>query len=87
MTVADSNLFRIEPHVCAICFGRILSRDGGENGRVYRCACCGEERQGASVRVLCSCGMKLRARSAGVRCAENPRRSPEFPFEIVAEQL
>ena len=85
--IRDTIQWQIEQHVCAICFGRLLSRNSDHEGaRIYCCPNCGEEREGASVRVLCSCGIKLRARSAGIRCAVNPNKSPEWPMEIVAVQ-
>lgn len=88
MAVADEIIWRIEQHVCRVCFGRILSRASEREGaRVYRCADCGAQIEGAAARVLCSCGTKLNARSAGIRCEPNPKKSPEFPFEIVARQI
>lgn len=87
MGVADESVWRLEPHVCRVCFGRIVSRAADQDGkRLYRCACCGVSEPGASARVLCSCGVKLNARSAGIRCEPNKNKTAEFPFEIVARQ-
>lgn len=87
MGLADESLWRLEPHVCRVCFGRILSRSSDEDGkRVYRCACCGASATAGTARALCSCGVKLNARSAGVRCEPNQNKSAEWPFEIVARQ-
>lgn len=86
--VVSDDIWRIEKHVCAACFGRILSRISSEEGkRIYRCADCGTEKIGASTRVVCTCGVKLHARSAAIRCEPNPQQTPEFPFEIIAKQL
>lgn len=79
------DVWRIEPHVCRACFGRILSRAEGD-ARLYRCADCGTEKTGHASSVLCSCGIRLNARTAGVRCEPNVQQSPEFPFEICAVQ-
>lgn len=92
----DAGLFRLEPHCCRACFGRIVSRPA-EGGREYLCACCGLSAVGAKASVVCACGMTLRKTSKaggastpvrlvdmGIRCHENGARSPEFPQLIVA---
>ena len=87
--------FRLEPHVCRRCFGRIVSADAGDGLREYTCSNCGFSETGSHPSVVCSCGIKLRkstvARSksatpqdAGVRCIENPDPRPEFPALYVA---
>lgn len=87
MGMKGEAIWRIEPHCCAVCFGRILSRETEDSGqRLYRCADCGTEKQGALSRVICACGVKLNARSAGIRCEPNAQKTPEFPFEICARQ-
>lgn len=69
-------------HVCRICFGRLLERDG-----VVKCSNCGAELRG-HVRDLCCCGLKLKTgKNAGIKCVRNKNISPEFPGEIVAEQV
>lgn len=81
-------VWRIENHCCRVCFGRILSRPHGTDAkRLYRCAECGLEKEGTQTSVLCTCGMKLNARNAAIRCAVNERQTPEFPFEICAKQM
>ena len=83
----SNDKWRLEDHVCAVCFGRILSIASDKEGeRVYRCADCAMEKPGSSTRVLCACGVKLKAKSVGIRCVKNATISPEFPFEIIAEQ-
>lgn len=86
--MAIDPVWRLEQHVCRVCFGRILSRPvvDVDDRRVYRCADCGVEQEGAQARVLCACGVKLNARNAAIRCEPNERRTPEFPFEICAKQ-
>ena len=93
-------LWRLEPHVCKTCFGRIMSRSGDEVGeRVYRCSNCGAEAAGGGAAVLCCCGVTLRkpARNgakyggeqvnAGIRCVANPSRSEILPGEFVAMEV
>lgn len=77
--------WRLEPHCCRACFGRIASRPDGDR-RLYHCTNCGAEAHGERADVLCACGTKMRVgkhgstyRDAGLRCHENRARSPEFP--------
>lgn len=84
---ADEFDWRLTAHACRACFGRVLMRTTFEGKRVYRCANCGVEREGADERAICTCGLKLKTgRDAGVRCVVNADRSPEMPYEVVAEQ-
>lgn len=82
--------WRLEAHVCRVCFGRIASREADDDGkRLYRCANCGLEAEGHKPSALCACGAKLRKGKnqwvdAGLRCHPNQQKSPEFPAEIVA---
>lgn len=84
--------WRLEPHVCRACFGRLVSRpadDADEGQRLYHCSNCGLEAEGHKPSALCACGTKLRKGKgqfvdAGLRCHENSAKSPEFPAEIVA---
>lgn len=90
------NAWRLEPHVCRSCFGRVASQRCGSPGeRFYQCTNCGIEGYGQKPDVVCSCGLKLRKHKgdgrsastfadAGVRCHENHKRSPEFPSRYVA---
>lgn len=77
----------ITNHICRVCMGRVLKRATIGGPAVYRCACCGVEGTG-SHSSICTCGMTWRkgkaAINAGVRCVENPERSPECMSEIVA---
>lgn len=79
--------WRLEPHACRVCFGRLVSRRPVAGGpRIYRCTNCGMEIPGARASVLCCCGMKLATgRDAGLRCIRNPKRTPECPSEIVVQ--
>lgn len=80
--------WRITPHVCRACFGRVLMRETFDRRRIFRCSNCGVEREGHDTRAICCCGLKLRTGiDAGVRCQVNEERSPEWPSEIIAEQV
>ena len=81
----QGEVWRIEPHVCAACFGRIASSQPGEAERVYRCTNCGSS-GAAMAKSICCCGMKYGARDAGVRCIPNPDRRPEMMNEIVVRE-
>lgn len=84
---SDDLEWRIEAHVCRICFGRVASRKTFEGRMLYRCTNCGVEREGQAPDVICSCGIKLKTKiDAGIRCVVNEQRSPESPSEIVARQ-
>ena len=75
--------WNLTDHACRVCLGRILTRHD-KNGRQHvRCANCGLESSG-NHKSLCACGQKTRAgKDAGMRCAINPRQTPENPEEIV----
>lgn len=83
--------WRLEPHVCRVCFGRVASRetDADAGLRLYVCTNCGLEAEGHKVTALCACGTKIRRGKtgqvdAGLRCHENQARSVEFPALYVA---
>ena len=83
--------WRLEPHVCLVCMGRIVSRlpkreRGSEERRVYRCTNCGATGRGQA-RTLCMCGTRYGGRDAGIRCTPNPSRSTECPSEITAKEV
>lgn len=81
-------LWAITDHVCRVCFGRVLVREMFDRRRVYRCACCGAEAEGKSESAICSCGIKLKTGlDAGIRCAVNHERTPEWPAEITCAQI
>lgn len=81
--------WRVTAHICRACMGRILARETFDGKRVYRCSNCGIEREGRRESTLCCCGIRFgkSQRDAGIRCLENPRRSPECMSEIVAAQV
>ena len=90
MSRADN--WRLEPHVCRVCFSRIVSKpadDEDDDKRVYVCTCCGLQAEGHRASSLCACGTKIRKGKgqlvdAGLRCHKNQAKSPEFPAEYVA---
>ena len=74
-------------HICRVCFSRLMTRVTFDRRRIYRCTGCGVEMEGKSEAAICCCGIKLRSgKDAGIRCKSNDERSPENPFEIIAEQ-
>jgi hypothetical protein len=84
---SDAFEWRIELHVCRICFGRVTSRETFDGRRLFRCSNCGVEREGSSASAICACGIKLKSKiDAGIRCVVNEQRTPESPSEIVARQ-
>lgn len=87
---AREGTWRLEPHCCRVCFGRVVSRRLEDGSRLYQCSCCGAEASGHKPDVVCACGLKLRKSrgdgrtgerftDAGIRCHENRNISPEFP--------
>lgn len=89
--MSDRNdLWRLEPHVCRVCFSRVASRAHGDDDRLYQCTNCGLEAHGNKASVICACGSKLRKGKsagyvdAGLRCHANTSQSPEFPAQYVA---
>ena len=95
LAIESDSVFRLEPHVCRRCFGRIVSRDAGDGLRQYVCSNCGFEGSGPGPECVCSCGIRLRKstvaraknatpQDAGVRCMPNPAVSPDFPALYVA---
>lgn len=78
----------ITDHICRVCFSRVLMREAFDRRRTYRCAGCGSEATGATEAVVCCCGIKLKTGvDAGIRCAANTDKSPEWPAEITATQV
>lgn len=76
------------PHVCRVCFGRVLVRHSTGNLVVHKCSSCGTEVETEHVSGLCACGIRLRnKRDAGIRCMINDRRTPENPAQIIAQQI
>ena len=80
--------YYLADHVCKTCFSRVVVNVLFDRRRVYRCTGCGAEVVGESEAALCACGIRLKdGRDAGIRCRRNEERTPENPFEIVAEQV
>lgn len=84
---------RLEPHVCRLCFGRLVSTPGEDGHRRYQCTNCGAAADGETPAVLCACGLTFRrhgradqAQDAGLRCQLNPSPTPEFPSLYVAAE-
>jgi hypothetical protein len=91
-TAPDAAVWRLEPHVCRHCFGRLVScATAGFDTRLYQCSNCGQGATGRSPDVLCSCGTEIRRADPagaplllGLRCQPNPAPSPDFPSLFVA---
>lgn len=84
---SEQPVWRLEPHVCNRCYGRVLSRNVDGGARIYRCAECGNSATGKTSQVICSCGMKLGGKKdMGIRCMRNENRRPEFMVEFCAQQ-
>ena len=78
----------ITPHICRVCFGRVLVREAFDRRKTYRCSNCGIEADGHSEAAICACGIKLKTGiDAGIRCVPNNEKCPEWPAEITATQL
>lgn len=87
----------LEPHVCQVCFSRLVSSDAGAGHRAYTCTNCGAEAVGQDSSALCCCGLTIRkvgkdSRSgsllinAGIRCALNPSPTPDMPSLYIATE-
>jgi hypothetical protein len=74
--------WRIEPHCCAYCGGRILS-DAADESHV-RCADCGAEDTGVKSICWCGAGEQLGDAPLTIHCAANPNKSAAKMAEIVA---
>lgn len=86
----DENPLRwvLSPHICRICFARVLTRTTFDRHKVYKCSNCETEIVGDGPQCLCCCGIKLRTnKDAGIRCVVNQSRTPENPAVIIAEQV
>lgn len=79
--------WRLEDHICAECFGRVVSRrtESGA-GRVFRCAVCELEAAG-EVNAICACGSAIGEKDAKVRCVRNDHRRPGFNYAVVAMEM
>lgn len=83
----DNREWIITDHICRICMGRILVTYDKDAKKTFRCSNCSVELQGRNTDCLCCCGMKIGGRDAGIRCVKNQDVTPEWPSEIVAEQI
>jgi hypothetical protein len=79
------DLWRLSPHVCRRCFGRVLEGDG-----VFRCSVCGAVAAG-KVELMCACGLTVAQPSGNrvraFRCITNPAPCPASPAEVVIVPL
>lgn len=81
-----SELWRVTPHACRICFGRILQRFVGGRHQTM-CAECGTTVEG-SHKALCCCGTKMAdGKDAGLRCIKNPHVTPETPHQVIVRHV
>jgi hypothetical protein len=95
----QAELWELTDHCCRVCFGRILrsaehappplpGEPGDARAYRWRCACCGAETIHRHVESICACGTRQKnGRDMGLRCVRNDAQGPEFPSEIVAEQI
>jgi len=77
--------FNLEPHVCRLCSGRILSKPLENEDREYVCAICGNTAQGDSPKLICACGYHLAGRLVW-KCAKNTETAPGMPLYIVVRR-
>jgi hypothetical protein len=92
ITQRSDSVFALEPHICRVCFGRLVSMAlPGEASRIFRCTNCGAVAKGIGAKALCVCGIvtgdKGEFRDAGIRCVVNPKQTPENPSEILAKEI
>lgn len=87
MSAAPAHVWKLEPHVCAGCFGRVASRKPADgSSKVFRCTNCGAEGHGLA-RSVCACGSRIGKTDAGIRCVPNDAKGPDFPSEIIAKEV
>lgn len=93
-STAASAGWRLEPHCCIECFGRILSQPAATTGvgrqslTRYRCSECGAEKAGTSAAVVCACGFQFNGRHhLRLKCQPNANKSTFHPAEYVATQV
>ena len=85
----DKRFYRLIPHACRACGGRLAKSRPDRRGTVYiRCMECGSTTAGPSGnrllhKELCACGAKLASgKSDGLRCVRNRRPTLESPLEV-----
>ena len=79
-------VFALEPHICRFCLARVVSTQGKEEERVFRCTNCGAQATGSQVRAVCVCGTRIGNKDAGMRCVVNTMPTPECMSEIIAKE-
>lgn len=96
---SQNDAWKLEPHVCKDCFGRMASRAHSSGaGTEVLCTNCGACAVVETIDLACCCGIKVRKRNgtgrsggplvdAGIRCVENPDRTPAFPSMYVAREV
>ncbi|WP_161548757.1 hypothetical protein [Pseudomonas sp. Q1] len=94
----ETHAWKLEPHVCKICFGRMASRLAEQGLVELLCTNCGATSKQERITAACCCSIVLRKRNssgrsggqmidAGIRCIPNPARSSEFPSMYIAQQI
>ncbi|MFJ2528423.1 hypothetical protein [Pseudomonas helmanticensis] len=94
----ETHAWKLEPHVCKICFGRMASRPADQDFVELLCTNCGATSKQERVTAACCCSILLRKRNsagrsggqmidAGIRCTPNPARSAAFPSMYIAQQI
>jgi hypothetical protein len=88
---AQDFVWAMTPHVCGVCFGRVLERRLGnsEVRREFRCACCGNSataHEDAPHPPNCACSIRVGKRDAGIRCQANDKVRPAQPHEFIARE-
>jgi hypothetical protein len=78
--------WRLIPHVCRHCVGRLLERVAEGDERMIRCADCGATVTGHHGE-LCWCGANTGLAKVKLACMPNPGISPESLSEIVAGEM
>lgn len=95
--VPEDPVWRLEPHVCRVCFSRLVSASlvGRKDWRRYHCPNCGATADGTTPAVVCGCGVRVPKRDgsagstpkAGLHCVKNSAPTPEFPsLYVLAER-
>jgi len=83
--MADGALWEFTNHVCRVCFGRVMRRQGPAGGAVYRCSQC-EAEAPDRVEAICTCGAAMpNGRLAGLACVLNPKPTLEQPSRVVVK--
>lgn len=89
MGISSDLAWNLEPHVCSICFGRILSRKTQGEQKLYICSNCENQDEGSDASVICACGACLPRKGGspiklGLKCQVNDEKRAEFPSLYIA---